>query len=333
LALTQKALAGVAELPVEQRAEVLRVAMTLRAPPAGSSGIDTPVAENLGRVLQEARVQEWPREERAVLAESAQQSVKKLVSPSQIAVVRQLAPAERKELGDWAVESKVLPSGQEGVIEDVARPGGVLDQLAMLQKGAELVPYYALACGVEFLFSFIFSWSSCGQPLSGWLQFDSSLGLLSCGAAYVIYRQLGAATKVFMEDPSNCMERWQNAPGAAGDWTIGLEAAVPGTTLDHYRIGGIAGAAVAILLALAAVWGVVGALELVAVVFMGCLLSPVFFVSVVFIAVRVASLVAAVYAIREARKLHQKLVVDPQLQHSRSAGRDDAMPLVAMAPV
>mmetsp|Transcript_10451 Transcript_10451/g.30339 ORF Transcript_10451/g.30339 Transcript_10451/m.30339 type:complete len:328 (+) Transcript_10451:3-986(+) len=301
--------------------------------PAGAFPAASPgAAENFATIIREAKVHEWPREEQVAIAQTANESATKLMNPAQIAVVQELKPEERKQLTDWAVEQKILPREQASVVEDVVRPGGFLDQFARLQQAVQLSPYYAVACVVEFGFSLLLSFFSCAQPLSGWLQFDSSLGLLCCLAGFVVYRQLGAAARVFMSDPHACMERWHLAPGVDQDWTAGLEAAVPGVGLESYRIAGAAGVAILVLLIVGAIWGVLGLLELIGSIFMGCLFSLIFLVAGVYIAFRLASIAAAAYVAQQARGVYEKLNVGAApVGSSQLPMRDDAMPLVDIA--
>jgi len=350
--LVQRAVSGFGDLPVQRRAEAVRLAMKssdiiqkadnlevhrmaqrehaaamnrLRAleqrqadAQGGQSnfqsasgvgqadqlemGQQDPLVENILRVAKEARFNEMPRDELTGMAQAAQGEAQRLIQPQQLLdVVSELNPNEREQLTEALVEARVVPEEQRGVLEEAVRPGGYADKLGGALRMANQAQRYAwvfiVIPIVEFVLALIFGYFACGTPLVAWLRFDALLALCMAGAVYFTGHTLAPVYQKLNEDPVGAVQRWQSVADVPS-WKVRLETAVPGVDFETYRAGAAGLAATVILILVGAVWAVVGVLELLATVIMGCSVVTTFF-CVIFIGMRFACVVGMLWGLYE----------------------------------
>jgi len=310
------------------------------SPPSGQGGPDEldfgmngqrdPLIENLLKVAKEARFNEMPPEELQVMAQTAHGEAHRLIQPQQLLdVVAELNPVEREQLTEALVEARVVPEEQRGVLEEAVRPGGYADKLAAALTLANRVTQYSWVFValpfVELLLALIFGYMSCGTPLVPWLRFDALLAVFVAAAAYFTGHTMAPVYAKLQEDPVGAVQRWQTVADARS-WKIRLETAVPGVTFETYRVGAIGLGAIVIGILIGAIWAVVGVLELLATVFMGCAFITTCF-CIVFIGMRFGCVVGmfwGLYYVMDEIQNHRSR--SPMLGSSLLPMSEDALP-------
>jgi len=250
------------------------------------SGGQPLLVENFLRLVKEAKFNEMPQEDVAVIAKEAQKEGVRLIQPQQlIDVVAELAPEEREKLTEVLVDAHVVPEEQRGVLEEAVRPGGYADKLSSFLRLMDTVCEYhwafvALPVAEMFL-AFALGALPCRTPLVSWLRFDSILALLVAGAVYCTGHTLAPVYEKLSADPVGAVQRWQTV-AEDRDMRTRLETAVPGVDFETYRDAGIGFLVCLALVLVGAVWAAIGMLELLATTFLGCtgftLLVCIFFI-------------------------------------------------------
>jgi len=387
-ALVRGAMSGFGDLPVDRRAEAVRLAMRshdilnqaegleltrmaerehakamqrlaaleqrqarLEGRPAGVAGASSPEAggappgagrgeaaqsrppplvENLLRVAKEARFNEMQKEDLTLMAQVAQGEAVRLMEPQQLLdVVSELDQGERQQLTEALVEAHVVPEEQRGVLEEAVRPGGYVDQLgrilACVNKARKYAWVFVAIPVIEFFLAVCLVYLSCGTPLVSWLRFDALLALGVAGAVYFTGHTLAPAYRKLNADPVGAVQRWQSMQQERR-WRVKLEATVPGVSFDTYRAGAAGIAVLALLVLLGAVWAVIGALELLATLLMGCS-SLTTLVCTVFVGARFGLLVVlllGLYYVLDEIQRHRSR--SPVLGSSLIPMSEDALP-------
>jgi len=264
------------------------------------------------------------------MAQTAHGEAHRLIQPQQLLdVVAELNPVEREQLTEALVEARVVPEEQRGVLEEAVRPGGYADKLAAALTLANRVTQYSWVFValpfVELLLALIFGYMSCGTPLVPWLRFDALLAVFVAAAAYFTGHTMAPVYAKLQEDPVGAVQRWQTVADARS-WKIRLETAVPGVTFETYRVGAIGLGAIVIGILIGAIWAVVGVLELLATVFMGCAFITTCF-CIVFIGMRFGCVVGmfwGLYYVMDEIQNHRSR--SPMLGSSLLPMSEDALP-------
>eukprot|EP00931_Biecheleriopsis_adriatica_P058110 TRINITY_DN34529_c0_g1_i2.p1 TRINITY_DN34529_c0_g1~~TRINITY_DN34529_c0_g1_i2.p1 ORF type:complete len:434 (-),score=117.68 TRINITY_DN34529_c0_g1_i2:44-1345(-) len=257
-----------------------------------------PLVKNFMKVVKEARFDQMPKADMQSLAQDAQREAQQLAQPQQLLdVVAELKPDEREQLTEVLVDANVVPQEQRVVLEEAMRPGGYADQISSAVSALEAARQYAwlflaLPC-VELFFSLVLGNFACGSGLPVWLRGDAWLALGTVGAGYFGMQQLEPVYEQLKEDPMGAVQRWQATEGRNLSTSERLEQAVPGVKFDAYQIGGL-GLGIALILF---VIGLVGVLELLATIVMGCSAITVF-VCFVFIGIRCGAVVGLLFLAR-----------------------------------
>ncbi|CAK0796013.1 unnamed protein product [Prorocentrum cordatum] len=315
--LVRGALTGFGELPAARRAGAVRMAMETgqRASQAqATEGQDpraVPLIQNLMAVATESQIQSMPQEELDSITQEAQNVAVRAMQPQQLAdVVQELRPEEREMLTDTLVEAKVVPSEHRAVMEQTIKPGGYVDSLrvaltwldwartrawvAVALTALELVCAVALGVLGE----------PCAPPNALWLQVDVAIALLASAGAGSAAWLLAEPLRKLHEDPVGTAQRW-HGDGAPRDWTLRLQAAIPGVPLQTYRNGAIGLCVCTVMALLGVCWALFGLENAANTIIQGC--SPAtawcwafFWLLRVGLLVAVALLVAWVY--REAQR-------------------------------
>ncbi|CAK9002822.1 unnamed protein product [Durusdinium trenchii] len=308
--LMKNAISGFGRLPATQRAEVLRFAVSTAAV-AGSSrrGDVDELTRNVGVLVKEAKIDQMPPAEKRQLAQEIQQDAAELVQPQQlIEVVAELKPEERERMTEALIEAKLVPEEHKGVLEEAMRPGGSADKLVAALKMWTLVEEYALAIValpfLELLLALVFGGLSCDSGLSAWLRADAWFSCLMMGGGWFCHLQMAPVLQAARQDPLALAQRWQQHQ----DLPVSrrLEQLVPGVEIGAYQLGAVGAAAAVIFLLIGLANTIVGLMELLGTLVMGCAIFVVL-VSMFFIAVRCATFVgilaAAKYVLTEMQAL------------------------------
>jgi len=304
--LMKSAISGFGQLPAEQRADVLRLAVTTAAASSSSgSGTSDPMLKNVGRLMKEAQLDKMPPEEKQQLAKEIKQDAAELVQPHQILeVVAELKPEEREHVTEALIEAKLVPEEQKTILEQAMRPGGYADKLAAAAKLWALAQEYsAVIVGLPFLELFIvllFGGLPCQSGLSGWLRSDAIFSMVMIAGGWFCGLQLAPVFEELQRDPMTVAQRWQE--NQALPYQQRLEVLVPGVGISSYQLGGLGAALALIFLVLGLANTIVGLMELLGTVVMGCSAGLVI-VSFFFLAVRCVTLAgilaAAKYVLTE----------------------------------
>jgi len=289
-----------------------------------------PLVENLLRVAKEARFNEMPPDELRSMAQAARGEAHTLIQPQQLLdVVSELNPGEREQLTEALVEARVVPEEQRGVLEEAVRPGGYADKLGaaltLAAKAREYAWVFIVLPVIEFVTALILDHYGCGTPLVGWLRFDALLALCVAGAVYFIGHTFAPVYAILKEDPVGAVQRWQSV-AQVRSWKTRLETTVPGVEFDTYQAGGLGLAVLVLLIVIGAVWAIIGVLELLATVFLGCTFVTTIF-SFLFIFIRFGCLVAmmwGIYYVLDEIQRHRSR--SPMLGSSLLPMSEDAMP-------
>lgn len=278
--LVRSAIAGFTELPAQERADSVRLALrgAELAGTAAQGDIEQaaapppPLVVNLLKVANSAHLEEVPEETWGALAAAAGAEVKETVRPRHVAdVFGQLGEGERSQLTDLLVETKVVPLEQRAAVDEALKPGGHADKLHTGLAWASIARQWAPAL---LLLPLLECWVAFGAPMRGggvltsWLRFDCCLTIGLAAAVAFTAVALAPVVRVFMEDPLTALRRGAAAAGSGAETAI--RAALPGVSMALVKRGG-AGAVAAAALALCSLfWAALGALLLPVAALSGC---------------------------------------------------------------
>jgi len=272
-ALLNSVMQGVGDLPVEQRAEALRLmtqmpagvtAESLAASSSSSSGQEaaSALSTNLARLAQEAAIKDMAPEELQQIAQVVEKNQGQLVQPL-LDAVSELTPEERNGMTDALVSKGLVSEQNRSAVEDAIKPGGTADQFASVMKMVTwayqhtwlvwALPVLEVALALSFLSS------GCWVALLPWLAGDAALANGIAFSAYATKHVLKSAYQEFTDNPLNMANRVQAAMAEGTKFTD----AVPGANVAMYLIAGMVGliftGAVLVLLGLyelnATLWG------------------------------------------------------------------------------
>eukprot|EP00434_Breviolum_minutum_P044266 symbB.v1.2.039521.t1/scaffold6623.1/size16640/2 len=202
------------------------------------------------------------------------------------------------------IEAKLVPEEQKTILEQAMRPGGYADKLAAAAKLWALAQEYgAVIAGLPFLELVIVLWFGalpCQSGLSGWLRSDAIFSMVMIAGGWFCGLQLAPVFEELQRDPMTVAQRWQE--NQALPYQQRLEVLVPGVGISSYQLGGLGAALALIFLVLGLANTIVGLMELLGTVVMGCSAGLVI-VSFFFLAVRCVTLAgilaAAKYVLTE----------------------------------
>lgn len=312
-ALVRSAIAGFAELPAQERADSVRLALRgaeLVAQPGHDveqAAAPPPLVVNLLKVANSAHLEKVPPETWGALAEAAEAEVKESVRPQHVAdVLKQLDEGERSQLTDILVETKVVPEAQRSTVDEVFKPGGHADKLHTGLSWAMAVrrwsPALLLLPVVECMLAYG-PLMQGGGTLASWLRFDCWLTFgLVAAMAYTMSASM-PLVDVLGKDPLGAVRRASETSGPEA----ALRAALPGVPLSHMKRVA-AGAVAAVALALCSLcWGALGALLVPVAALSRCSPLP-FLISVLVIGLRLGSAapIVRVYAFARRHLLSQR---------------------------
>jgi len=183
------------------------------------------------------------------------------------------------------------------------RPGGFADQLSqafhLLDSARQYWwAFFALPV-LEMMLSLMFGTLPCTVPAIVWLRFDAILALGVASTVYCSGQTLTPVYQKLRQDPMGAVQRWQAAE--TDDLQQKFEHLLPGIRAETYQAGGMAVVGCAALLLLGTFWAVVGMMELLGVLVLGC--SPATgFVFLCFVALRLGTVIAVLAALHRLRE-------------------------------
>lgn len=189
-----------------------------------------------------------------------------------------------------------MPEEQRGLLQQAVRPGGYADRLAtvlwLLTKARNNMWIFVMLPAAELVLALFLSVLSCGTSLAAWLRGDSILALCLAAMIYYVCYTLAPVYHKVQTDTMGALQRWQAAAHLRPVWER-LEAVVPGVDPEVWRAGGMGLLCCIVLLAVGAMWLLIGALEILGTMAYGCS-GAVLFVCVVLIGVRLSVAVSLV---------------------------------------
>lgn len=376
-ALVQNAVAGLAELPPSRKVEAVRLAMQTanivqqaesldveqrmhqehaaalqrlanaqQSAAGANSQVDAapsapPLIKNFLRVVEEAKLNQVPREERALLVKEAQSHAVQLAQPQQLLdVVQELRPEERAQLTEVLVEAHVVSEEQRFLLEEAVRPGGYADALSGALKWMDYAKEFAWVIGavpaVEFGLGFILGALPCGSGMDGWLRTDGFLNLILAGAVFCASQILEPALEGIKQDPLAAVRRWQDCQEQ--DFSSHLEVLVPGVPLSTYQhaAGGLLVALVSMVLGV--LWAVVGVFQFLDGLIVGCT-GFTMLCAFAYIGLRAGLVLGALwllyYVLDEIQRLRNRMpmTADSQLPMAEPAHMNGSQKVVVWEPV
>lgn len=296
-ALISSLMQGVGGLPVEQRADAMRLLADLPSADVdklsvSSSSSQASAAEigaNFARLGKEAGFTDMTSEELQTLAQVVEKEQGQLIQPL-LDVVPQLSEDERNQITDALVSKGVVSKENRAMVEETVKPGGLADQFASMMKWVAVFFKYTwlvwalpLAEGIAFLaFCFV---AGCVVSLVTWLLVDTLCGSLFACLAYGVKQALAESYKEFSENPM-AMGKQVQASLAEG---VKFDDAVPGAKPAKYLGGVMVG-----IILLQCAFVVLGLINLAGTLAGPCNTGPVFFSVVLCTAVMALRVLAPV---------------------------------------
>lgn len=230
-AFVRGVIGGVSQLDTAQRTEAVRFGMRVQQlQQEASTGVSKdekppPIVANVKQLLQEVKVDEIPKEEKADLAKVVQEEAVTALRPDQLLdVFGELEEGERAQLADTLVTAKVVQPEQRQVIDEAIKKDGPIDKARDLLAWARVLYnrscLLALLPLVELALSFAVS---CSDSLVIWLYVDVVLLIIVFAMVYGVIRCASPLTEELQKDPLAALQRGRGA-ASLGE---GIKAVAP----------------------------------------------------------------------------------------------------------
>jgi len=333
-ALIRSAVEGFGQLPASEKASAIRIGMkgmevfeqmqqddrlfwhvqtefeqlvsgNQRAGPQDQSVDAPPMVQNVLKVAKQLKMSDMAAGEVDNVLHEAQAAVGTIIAEPQglLGAVTELAPEERAQLADTLVEAQIVPEEQREALEQTVKPGGFADQLSqafhLLDSARQYWWAFFALPALEMLFSFIFGTLPCTVPAVSWLRVDAILALGVASTVYCSGQTLTPVYQKLRQDPMGAVQRWQALE--TEDLQQKVEHLLPGIRAETYQAGGVAVLGCAALLLFGTFWAIVGAVQLLGALLLGC--SPATaLIFLCFVILRSGTVVAVLAALQHLRQ-------------------------------
>lgn len=205
-ALLQKAAEGMGQLPPAEQAQLISMGMKMQKKHVQGGVAMTPEQQQTIQLAQDAVKDVPPQELAKVNARAQQTALEATRDPARLMMVaRSLPVADRLELQQTLVESKVVPPEQEALLTHALQPNGVLDQVGVAAEYLEMAKPYAqkllLVPFVEWVLGILFTLFPCDALLPEWLCWDGFGMVFTFAGFYLAYSNFENIKAIAMNPP------------------------------------------------------------------------------------------------------------------------------------